>query len=99
MNQSPPEEQPTQVKRPLRATIRTTLAAIVGFLPILPTVAKEFGLVEALPWMAGVLAMSAAVTRILATPQAEKWLETYFPWLTANEHNAGKHRKDHDHER
>lgn len=86
-------EEPTQVKKPLRAMLRTIVAAIVGFLPILPTIAKEFGLVESLPWMATVLAISAAITRIMATEAAETWLNKYAPWLTATSYN-GKHRKD-----
>lgn len=86
-------EPTTQQKHPIRAVLRTTAAAIVGFLPILPVIANEFGLVESLPWVASVLAVSAAITRILATEQVENWLNKYAPWLTATE-TPGKHRKD-----
>lgn len=93
-------QETTQVKRPLRATLRTTVAATAGFLPVLPYIAEEFHLVEALPWMAGVLATAAAITRIMATATVEDWLRRFFPLLAADVYDdpAPKHRKKDDHE-
>ena len=72
----------TQTRHPWRATVRTTAAAIVGLLPILPSIIDAFG-VSSVPWVAGTLAMIAAVTRVLAMPQVERWMKTYASWLAA----------------
>lgn len=84
-------DEASQVKFPGRATARTTIAAVIGLLPILPTIAHELG-IESIPWVAGTLAVTAAITRILATPAVEKLLQTYAPWLAADP-RMGRHRK------
>lgn len=77
------ESEPTQVRHPARATIRTVFAAVLGLLPILPTVAHELG-IAAVPWVAAVLAVTASITRLMATPAVERWLSDNIPWLTAD---------------
>lgn len=71
----------TQVKYPWRAVARTTIAATVGILPLLPVVAHELG-IETIPWVATTLAVTAAVTRILANASVVAWLDKYFPALS-----------------
>ncbi|OFT50493.1 hypothetical protein HMPREF3153_09715 [Corynebacterium sp. HMSC06C06] len=63
-----------------RATLRTFIAATISFLPLLPHIAAEFGWAS-IPWVATVLTVSAAITRILNTREATKWLETYASWI------------------
>jgi hypothetical protein len=71
---------PTQAAHPWRATVRTVLAAVVGLALLAPTVAHELG-VESIPWVAGALALIAAVTRVLALPGVIAWTERFLPWL------------------
>lgn len=70
----------TQVRNPWRAALRTFVAAAVGLVPLLPTIANEFGW-SSIPWVASVIAISTAITRILATQAATDWLEKYANWL------------------
>lgn len=78
----------TQVKYPWRATVRTIFAAVIGIIPLLPLVAGAAGM-SAIPWVAGVLALAGAVTRVLAVPGVEAWLRKYFSWLSAEPKNEG----------
>lgn len=79
-----PTPVPTQVRRPWRATLRTAFAGIVGFLAILPFIVEATGLdPEVYPWLAGILAAAAAVTRVMALPQVEAFLQRFVPFLAA----------------
>lgn len=69
--------QPTQIRHPWRATVRTAFAAIVGFLPLAALLAHELG-VESVPWVAGTLAVIAGITRWLAYPGVNRW---FTKWL------------------
>lgn len=80
----------TQVKHPNRSTARTLLAAAIGLLPVLPVIAHELG-IESIPWVASVLAITAAVTRTMAHPAVERWMQSTLPLLAAQP-------KDSDHE-
>lgn len=81
---STPSPVPTQVKRPWRATARTAFAGVVGFAALLPFIIQATGLdPEVYPWLAGVLAIAAAVTRIMALPQVEAFLQRFVPFLSA----------------
>jgi hypothetical protein len=76
---------PTQVRRPWRATLRTAFAAFVALAAMAPVLVDAAGLDPArLPWLAGVLAVCAAVTRVLALPGVEAWLRRFVPWLAAD---------------
>lgn len=75
---------PTQVRRPWRATMRTTFQLIIGIAVLLPFVVQASGLdPEVYPWLAGLLAVAAAVTRVMALPQVEDFLQRFLPWLAA----------------
>ncbi len=76
---------PTQVQHPWRATTRTILAYIVAagiVLPIAYGIFAEYlgeyipiDWLAALAWLVGlVVAVSGAVTRIMAIPQVNDWL-------------------------
>lgn len=74
----------TQVRRPWRATIRTAFQLLVGLAAMLPLLTDAAGLEETTPVLAGVLAVSAAVTRVMALPAVEAFLEQFVPFLAAN---------------
>lgn len=92
----------TQVKYPWRATARTTIAATVGILPLLPVIAHELG-IETIPWVASTLAVTAAVTRVLANASVVAWLDKYLPALspepptdtTSTDNHPPKHLKEY----
>lgn len=74
---------PTQVKHPWRAVIRTVAAGIVGALTLLPEVATAAH-IGTVPTVVQVLAVTGAITRVLALPSVNSWLGTYLPWLSAS---------------
>jgi hypothetical protein len=73
----------TQTRHPWRATARTIFAAGVALLTLLPVIAMTAG-VDDVAAVAQVLVVAGAVTRVLALPGVEKFLELYFPWLAAS---------------
>lgn len=77
----------TQGEHPWRAVIRTVLAiiaALAGMAPLL-YVAITQGSPEAATGAAAVaLAIAAAITRILALPVVEEFLQRFLPWLAAS---------------
>lgn len=76
-------DETTQARQPWRAVARTTFAACIGLLPVLPLIAAAIH-VETVPAVASVLAATAAVTRVLAIPEMEQWLRRWAPWLAAD---------------
>jgi hypothetical protein len=73
----------TQSRHPWRATARTIFAAAVALLTLLPVIAATAG-IDTVPAIAQVLLVAGAVTRVLALPGVEKFLELYIPWLAAS---------------
>jgi hypothetical protein len=74
--------QPTQTEHPWRATARTIFAAAVGLLSLLPLIALTAGVSEQAA-VAQVLLVTGAITRVLALPAVNSWLERFVPWLAA----------------
>lgn len=75
---------PTQVRRPWRSTARTVFQALVALAVLAPFVVQASGLdAEALPWLAGFLAICAGITRVMALPQVEAFLRRFLPFLAA----------------
>lgn len=89
----PPEEQPTQVQRPWRATVRTVAAATWGLIPIWPAIVMETGLSSTIPWVAASLAVTGAITRVSTMPRFEAWLSEWLPALSADPSAGAKHRR------
>ena len=87
-----PESAPTQVRKPWRATFRTTLTASIALIPLIPQIAEAANIDE-IPAVASVIAIAAAVSRVLALNGVEAWLDKYIPILAAEPYE-GKHRKD-----
>lgn len=86
---TPPEHEPkhaldtTQSTQPWRAVLRTTFAAAIGLMPVLPLIADTLD-IDTVPAVACVLGGAAAVTRVLAIPEMEEWLRSWVPWLAAD---------------
>ena len=78
----------TQSSHPWRATVRTVFAATVALLTLLPVIAAT-AQVDTVAWVAQVLLVTGAVTRVLALPGVENFLETYLPWLAARPSTPG----------
>lgn len=77
---------PTQVRRPWRATIRTVFQAGVSAAAAAPVVyaAATQESAELATGAAGtVLVVSGAVTRVMALPVVEDFLQRFIPWLAA----------------
>lgn len=85
-------QTPTQARHPWRATGRTTAAALIALLPALPEIAKTLE-ISTIPTVASILAVTALVTRILAIPEVDKWIDRYAPALSAD--NGYLENKDH----
>jgi len=77
-----PPAGPTQTQYPGRATLRTTAAAVIALLSLLPYILGAVHADETV-WGAQALAVVATVTRVLANPDVNEWLLQYLPWLAA----------------
>lgn len=73
---------PTQVKRPWRATFRTVFQGVVAVAAILPLVLSTAG-IPPVGVAAAVIAVAGALTRVMALPAVEEFLENYLPILAA----------------
>lgn len=78
----------TQSQHPWRATVRTILAVIVALSAMAPSIysAATQGSPEAATGAAALaLGIAAAVTRIMALPMIESFLQRFLPWLAAGD--------------
>lgn len=74
---------PTQVRFPNRTTVRSVFQVLIGLAAIMPLLVAAAGLPTAGGIVGGLLAVSAAVTRVMAIPAVNKFLEDHLPWLAA----------------
>ena len=78
------EATASQIIHPSRAVIRTVFQALVGLCaPVVYTAPGQHDPAVATGAAAGVLAVTGAVTRIMALPGVDAWLRQYVPWLAA----------------
>lgn len=75
----------TQAAHPWRATLRTIFAAVVGLASMWALIVDTLGLDPGIPWVAASIAVTGAVTRVLALPGVIAWLERFVPWLAPGE--------------
>lgn len=75
-----PTPVPTQTAHPWRATVRTVVALAVGLLPLVPELVDVLG-VGSVGWVAAVVVVAGAVTRVLAIPRVNALVTEYLPWL------------------
>ncbi len=65
-----------------KRTARTVLQTALGIAVVLPAIVTAAGIPEALPWVAGALAVAGALTRVMALPGVQRILPS---WLRTNE--------------
>lgn len=75
-------EQPTQSRHPWRATVRTVVQVGLALASLIPVVAVAGG-VDTTVGVVQVVAVCAAVTRIMAMPVVNDFLRDFAPWLAA----------------
>lgn len=75
---------PTQTRRPWRATVRTVFQAVVGFAAMWAVIVEAIGLDPEWQWVAASLAVTGAITRLMAVPAVEAWLRRFLPILAAD---------------
>lgn len=73
----------TQVRRPWRSTIRTVFQIAVGLAPMLPAIVHASGVDDTAAPVGAALAISGGVTRVMAMPAVEAFLQRFLPWLAA----------------
>ena len=63
-----------------KRTVRTILQTALGIAVVLPAVVNASGVPEALPWVAGSLAVAGGFARVMAVPGVQQllpaWLRT-----------------------
>lgn len=73
---------PTQLRHPTRTMIRTSFQTIVGLAALLPVLVTQTGMnADQFPWLLTALAVAAGITRVMANPTVEAFLQRSFPWL------------------
>lgn len=88
------ESPPTQVRHPWREAVRNVLVAGLASVPIGVQIIQDSEL-DSVPWIASTLALIAAVSRVIHTPEAESFLARYVPGLAAGIYR--RRNKDHPH--
>lgn len=98
---TPTPGTPTQVAHPTRTTVRTIVQQLLGWvlaagvvLPLILTIVQEeLGHLirdDVMGWLVAAVgvavAISAAVTRIMAIPRVEEWLSRHLPGLATGVH-------------
>lgn len=79
---------PTQTRRPWRTTVRTAFQGAIALASLAPFVAAGIygdatDPADYAPAVAQVLAVSSAVTRVMAHPQVDAFLRRFAPFLSA----------------
>ncbi|MFB6517432.1 hypothetical protein [Streptomyces sp. NPDC056401] len=68
------------MKDSTQRTARTILQTAIGLAVVLPALVAASGVPESLPWVAGALAVSGGLARVMAVPGLQKllpaWLRT-----------------------
>lgn len=76
----------TQEQHPWKASARTAFQSVVGVAVVLPLVLDDIA--SAASRYAAVVAVATGVSRVMAIPQVEVFLENHVPWLAARRKNA-----------
>lgn len=77
-----PPPVPTQVRHPWRSTIRTGFQVLIGVISVVPFIVAGID-VPTEGWLAQVIAVAMAASRIMNIPQVSKLIERHFPGLSA----------------
>lgn len=76
----------TATEYPWQAVIRTVFEALVGLAamaPLIYSAATQGEPGQAVGWVGVALAISGAITRVMALPGVEAWLQRFLPFLAA----------------
>ena len=85
----------SQARHPWRATSRTVIAAAIALLPALPEIAHETG-IDTVPFVASIIAITAMITRVLAIPAVDAWLDNYMPAIAAEKRETADQGETND---
>lgn len=72
----------SQVRHPWRAAFRTGLAALLAALLAFPEIARVLSISD-IPIVATTVGVAVAVTRVMALPSVERFLDDYAPFLSS----------------
>lgn len=78
-----PLNGPTQVENQWKATVRTAFQVLLALVAIAPLVVPAVGLSATVGVGAVVLAVASGVTRVMAIPGVNDFIERFVPWLRA----------------
>lgn len=70
-----------------KRAIRTGLQTGVGICAALPMIVQASGISEALPWVAGALAVAGGISRVMALDVVQRLLPS---WLRTSDPEAGQ---------
>ena len=71
--------EPTQVERPWMTTVRTVFQMLLGLIALVALIKVDAGYPAAI---ATAVAVSATVTRVMAMPEVNFFIDLYIPWLS-----------------
>lgn len=71
----------TQTQHPWRTSLRTAFQALIAVAIVVPLVLAELGHTDLIVAGVSVVAVCAAITRVMAIPQVVALLERFAPWL------------------
>lgn len=77
-----PAPVPTQEKHPWRSAIRTGFQVLIGVISVVPFIVAGID-VPTEGWLAQVVAVAMAASRIMNIPQVARLIERHFPGLSA----------------
>lgn len=83
----------TQGEHPWRAVIRTAFAiitALAAMAPVIYVAIAQQSPEVATGAAAGLLAIAGAITRVMALPVVESFLQRFLPWLAASNRGDGE---------
>lgn len=78
------------MQKSTKVVIRTAIQWAAGMAVALPGIVEASGVSESLPWVAGGLAVAAAITRIMALPSVQAGLD-HLGLSTEEQQASGKH--------
>lgn len=78
---------PSQVVAPHRDMFRHLTSSVVALIPLVLMFSEDVNLSDKWPWVAGGLATVAAVARVMNSPEGEKFIARFMPWLAAENYD------------
>lgn len=84
----------TQTQHPARTVARTVFELLIALAVVVPLVLAELGFTDIAIFGVSVLAVCAAVTRVMAIPQVNDFLERFVPWLAPEPKPRDDYRLD-----